>query len=1056
MTTTDAGDATTRGPIAWFARNPVAANLLLLFLIIGGLIAGRHLAVQLYPHVDLRAITVTVPAPGSSPTEVEEDINRRIEEAIVGLRGVERVVGTATEGLGRLRVELEAFADPDTVLNDVQNAVDGIENFPPLNAERPEVELQRVAIEVLTLAVSSSRASEELLRFAAEDVRDELLALPSVSQVTLLGTRDREITIELSEEELRRHNLSIAQISRIVRRASLNLTFGELRTEAGGVVLHTVAKRRTGAEFKNIPLITQLSGAIVTLGDVATIRDGFVDEEIVSQVNGRSTVFVRVNAVEQQSVVEIGDEVRKWLADHEAPDSITVGIWNDRASPALDRLREITRNGVLGALLVFLVLVLVFDLRVATWITVGIPLSFLGSLIFFGAFDLTLNIGTVFAFFLLIGIVVDDSVVVGESIAAERESGKSAPEAAISGARAMVGPITVGAATTMLAFVPLLFVTSGGYQLTNVFPYVAFFVLLVSLIESFFVLPAHLSHERPWSLPPLSDIQSRVDGLIDRARDSIVAPSVARAVQHPWLTLAIGAVVVLIAVLLIRSDNVRVVIIDQDALASDSIQADLHLPAGAPFERTLAAAERFAQAARSINDQLDGTSIRSVAVIAGNLSATRTADIGRNRSNVATVRVHLNPRPVRTASPRDIERVWRRNVGDTSGLENVEFQSTRVKAKPAVSYALKHPDTEVLRNAAAELKASLATVPGVFGISDSLSAGKRHFEIQLTRAGLAAGLTPAGIGAQLRASFHGVEVQRIQRGREEVRVVVRYPAHRRQSLGELANERIHRPAHGGVRSGRRGRDRGAPGGGEVPLSTVATLTEKRELTTLTRIDGKKAAFVEARTDAVVTTPRQARQEVGERILPGLLAKYPGLKIDPDGGARDEKQLLGTLALLVPLVLLAMYALMAGFLRSYWKPLVAVVGIPISFAGAVLTHWILGWDFAAMSLFGIVAVGGIIVNDALVLLDRYNHLRRENEVIPAIAAASAATRHRFRAVVLTSLTTVVGLSPLLYERSDELIFLVPFVVSMLGGLVLSTVFILFLLPALVMIVDGRNE
>ncbi len=1054
MSTTDAGSgAAERGPIAWFARNPVAANLLLLFLIIGGMIAGRHLAVQLYPYFDLRAITVTVPAPGSSPKEVEEDINRRIEEAIVGLRGVKRVVGTATEGRGQLRVELETFADPDTVLNDVQNAVDGIENFPPLNAERPEVELHRFAIEVLTLAVSSSHASENELRLAAENARDELLALSSVSQVTLLGTRDREITIELSEEELRRHNLSIAQISRIVRRASLNLTFGELRTDAGGVVLQTITKRRTGDEFKDIPLITRLGGAIVTLGDVATIRDGFVDEEIVSEVNGQSTVFVRVDAVEQESVVEIGEEIKLWLADHRAPGNITVSIWNDRAAPALDRLQEIIRNGILGALLVFLTLVLVFDLRVATWITIGIPMSFIGSLIFFGAADMTLNIGTIFAFFLLIGIVVDDSVVVGESIAAERESGKSAADAAISGARAMVGPITVGAATTMLAFVPLLFVTSGGYQLTTVFPYVALFVLLVSLVESFFVLPAHLSHDRPWSLSPLSDIQGRVDGLIDRTRDYVVAPSVARAVQHPWLTLAIGAVVVLIGVLLLRSDNVRVVIIDQDALASDSIQADLHLPAGTPFEQTLAAAERFAAAARSINDQLDGTSIKSVAITAGNQSAVRTADIRANRSNIASVRIHLNPRPARTASPRDIERAWRRNVGDTSELESVEFQSTRVKSNPPVSYALKHPDTDVLRTAATELKASLATVPGVFGISDSLSAGKRHFEIQLTRAGKAAGLTPAGIGAQLRASFHGVEVQRIQRGREEVKVVVRYPAERRQSLGDLASERIHRPAGG---NGRRGRDRGASGGGEVPLSTVATLTEKRELTTLTRIDGKQAAFVDARTDAVVTTPRQARREVRERIIPGLLAKYPGLKVEPDGAAREERELLGTLGLLVPIVLLAMYALMAAFLRSYWKPLVAVVGIPISFAGAVLTHWILGWDFAAMSLFGIVAVGGIIVNDALVLLDRYNYLRRESDMIPAIAAASAATRHRFRAVLLTSLTTVVGLSPLLYERSDELIFLVPFVVSMLGGLVLSTIFILFLLPALVMIVDGRYE
>ncbi len=1057
MSTHDAGSGggATTGLIAWFARNPVAANLVMLFLIIGGLIAGRSLAVQLYPYFDLRTITVTVPAPGSSPKEVEEDINRRIEEALVGLQGVKRVVGTATEGLGLLRVELGAFSDADAILDDVQNAVDSIENFPPPNAENPEIEIRRIVLEVLTLAVSSSNATEDHLRRAAENVRDELLALPSVSQVTLLGTRDREITIELSEEELRRHNLSMAQVTRLVRRASINLTFGELRTESGGVVLHTVAKRRTGAAFADIPLITRLSGAVVSLGDVATIRDGFVDEDVVSRVNGTPTVFVRVDAPRQASVVDIGDEIAAWLAQREETGNIDVGIWNDRAAPALDRLSEILRNGVLGALLVLLILVLVFDLRVAVWVAVGIPLSFLGSLIFFGAADLTLNMGTLFAFFLLIGIVVDDSVVVGESIATERASGKNPLEAAISGARLMVGPITVGAATTMLAFVPFLFVTTGNYQITNVFPYVAFLVLAISLIESFFVLPAHLSHPKPWSLSPLKEIQDWAQGLIDRARETVVAPSVAWAVEYPWRTLTVGVIIVLIGAMLLRSDQVRVIILDRDTIHSDSIQADLHLPAGTPFETTLATAERFADAAQAANDHLGGTSVKSVALVAGNLMRIRTADIrhNNNQSHMASVRVHLHPYPIRAISPRDIERAWRESVGDTTALEKVEFRSARVQTKPTVSYALTHPDPDVLKQAADELTAALATIPGVFGISNTLSDGKRHFEIQLTRAGKAAGLTPLGIGAQLRANFHGMEIQRIQRGREEIKVMVRYPAERRRSLRELARERIHRPSDASARRGRIGDDRP---GGEVPLSAVAELTERRELTTLTRIDGKRAAFVEARTDSVVVTPRQARREVRDRILPGLRTDHPGLKIEPDGGARDEQELLGTMGVLVPIVLLAMYGLIAAFLRSYWKPLVAVVGIPVAFAGAVLSHWVLGWAFSAMSLFGIIALSGILVNDALVLLDRYNQLRRENDMVPAIAAASAATRQRFRAVLLTSLTTVVGLSPMLYERSDELISLVPFVVSMLGGLVFSTIFILFLLPALVMIADGRNE
>ena len=1027
------------GLIAYFAGNPVAGNLLMLFLIAGGVIAGLQLPVQHSPELDLRTVMVTVAAPGSSPREVEEDINRRIEESVVGLAGVARVVAVASEGLGRIEIELATFADADVVLDDVKTAVDAIENFPPAIAEQPEVELKRAALEVMTLAVTSPVVSDDRLRTAAEGVRDELLALPSISQVVLRGTRDREITIELSEEELRRNDLSISEVANIARRASLNLTFGELRTEAGGVVLHTVAKRRVGEEFEDIPLITRLDGTIVTLGDVATIRDGFVDQDVITTVDGDPAVLVRVNASERQSIAEVADEIRSWRSSYVAPDGVSVETWNDRARSAIDRISNVVSNAIIGTVLVFLCLVLVFDLRVAVWITVGILLSFVGALLFFDLAELTLNLGTIFALFLLVGVVVDDAVVVGESIAAERARGMSALAAAISGARAMVGPITVGVFTTIIALLPFLFVTAGVYQIVSVIPYVALFVLGVSLIEAFFILPAHLSHERPWSLSPLSDIQCWVAAFLDRFRDNVVAPAVSWSIRHVWWTLGIGIVVVLIALVLLRSESVRVIIMNEGAYGADMVQADLHLPVGSPFEETLAVADRFVDAAGMINDQLEGTSVESVSIVIGNLASTQTHDEVINNSHLASIRLHLEDQPVRVASPEEIEQAWRLTVGDVSGLERVEYQTSALRRQPNVAYAIQHEDADTLGEAAAELRARMADVPGLYEISDSLSLGKRHLQIDITPAGHAAGLTPAAIGKQLRANFHGLEVQRIQRGREEIKVMVRYPAERRRSLQELASERIFRP-----------------GGGEVPLSMVAQLTERRELATMTRIDGKQTARVSAHADLAVVTPGQARRALAEEVIPGMVASYPGLRVDVDGTARDERRMLETLGTLVPVVLLAMYALMAAFLRSYWKPLVAVAGLPMAFAGAVFSHWVLGWDFTAMSIFGVLAVGGVIVNDALVLLDRYNILRREDEMLPAVAAASGAARHRFRAVLLTSLTTVLGLSPLLYERSDELVFLVPFVVSMLGGLAFSTVFVLFLLPTLVMIVEGRRE
>ncbi len=1046
MSMTDAGPAVQpsptglrSGPIAYFAGNPFAANLLMILLIVGGVLSGLQLIVQYYPEFEARRAIVSVPYPGASPQEIEEDVNRRIEEAVIGLPGVERVVSTASQGIGKVTAEMATFADADAVLNDLQSAIDGIENFPPVRAKRPDIQLLKVTHEVMTLAVVSSGLSEDGLRLAAEDLRDRVLELPFVSQVFLEGTRDRQITIELSEVELRRHSLSIGEVSRSVRQESLNLTMGELRTDTGSVVLQTVAKGSVGRDFEDIPLITQLDGTIVTLGDVATIRDGFVDEDIITEVNGHPAVLVRIDATEQQSVIELADDIRDFLAGYESPEGVSVTIWNDNASPIFDRLLEIVKNGVIGTILVFVSLILVFDLRIAIWMTVGIPLSFVGSLLFFEAADLTLNLGTIFGFFLLVGIVVDDSVVVGESIASERDKGKDALDAAISGARAMVGPLTISALTTILAFLPFLFITSPAFQIVNVFPYVAIFVLFVSLLAAFFILPAHLSHGKRWSLSPLSDVQNHVSGWLDEVRDQVVAPAASWALRNVGLSIAGALLVLVAAVLLLGSNAVRIVLYDENLSSTDNVQADIYLPVGAPFEETLAAADRFVEAAHTINDRLDGAAVDAVSMIVGNIGTEWQIKTLLNSSHLASVRLHLGDQADRNASPPEVERAWREAVGPVANLEKAEFRSGRIPARPNVSYSLKHDDIETLRSAAADLRAGMADMPGIYGIHDDLAPGKRHFEIELTPAGKAAGLTPSLIGKQLRSAFHGADVQRIQRGREEIDVVIRYPAERRRSLSELARERIQRP-----------------GGGEIPLSLVANITEKREPASLTRIDAKRAARVNGRADVAVITPIQARRQVQDHIIPDLLAKYPGLVVEVEAGARDEGEMLETLAVLVPIVLIAIYALIASFLRSYWKPVVAVVGIPIAFAGAIVSHWILGWDLTTMSIFGMIAVGGVVVNDALVLLDRYNAIQRENAMMPAVAAVAAATRQRFRPVFLTTLTTLLGLSPLLYERGDELIAFVPFVVSMLGGLTFSTLSILFVLPALVMIAAGRHE
>ena len=734
--------------------------------------------------------------------------------------------------------------------------------------------------------------------------------------------------------------------------------------------------------------------------------------------------------------------IRDALVDYPVPQDVAVTVWDDRSNPVANLLLTVVQNGLAGVVLVFVCLVVMFDLRVAFWIGFGIPLSFVGALLFFGSADLTFNVLTIFALFMLVGIVVDDAVVVGENIAAERENGRGALEAAIVGARGVVSPISVGVLTTVVAFIPFLFFAAGTLQLLRVIPYVVFFVLLISLVEAFFILPAHLSHERQWSVPPLSDLQARVRLWMNHMSDRVVVPVVSWAVRHTFATIAGGVAVVLAALLLLRADVVRMVTFEKANFA-EYIQADLSLPVGTPFAATVAAAERFAEAGYAINRQLDGTSVDRISIIAGNTSVSprerRQGTRASNRSHLASVRLHLSDRPTREASPDRIERAWRRNVGDVSGLEGVVFRRGAFGVPPGVAYSLEHDDPGVLLEATTELRTYLENLGGLYEITDSLSQGKRHFDIAMTEAGYAAGLTPADIAGQLRANFHGLEVQRIQRDRDEVKVMVRYPPERRRSLSELTSERIQRA-----------------GGGEVPLSMVARITETRDFATRTRIDGKQAALLSARADSAVITSIQARALVEENVIPGLVARFPGIRINADQGARAEAAMYDTLGVLVPIVLIVMYALMAGFLRSYWKPIVAVAGIPMALAGAVFAHWVLGWNFTAVSLFGVIGVSGIIVNDALVLLDRYNRIRRERAGLPAIAAVAAASQHRFRAVVLTTVTTLLGLSPLLYERADELVFLVPLVVSMFGGLVFSTLFTLVFLPTLVMVVEGRRE
>jgi len=1037
------------GLIGFFARNHVAGNLLMLLFLAGGLYTVVDVDVRNLPALEPRTISITVPYPGATAAEVEEEITRRVEENVLVLDGVAGVTSMATESLGTVTVDLQVFASAASVLDDVRTAVERIERFPPSDADQPEIELTKPTRTNVTVAVASSTLSEDELRRSAEQVLEDLLALPEVSLVVPFAVPAREISIEVSEEALREHGLTISTVAREVRQSSLNISSGEIRTDAGGLMLRTHAKRLRGEDFLDIVVLSRDDGTIVQLGDVATVRDTFEDVDVVTRVDGRPAVLLNVNRDVDQEPREIAGAVKRMIAGYDAPAGADVLVWDDRTRTLGARLGWLVSGGLLGFALVFVLLSLVFDFRIAVWVAVGVPTSFLGACLFFPAFDMSINIMTIFGLILVIGIVVDDAVVVGESIASEHENGVGGVRAAIAGARSVLAPVVVGVLTTMVAFAPLLFTYGGVGQLMNILPVVVFLVLSVSLIEAFLILPSHLAGGGRWSHWPLAAIQARSRAWLANFRDARMVPAISWAVRRPYATIAISTAFVVGALLLFAGGAVRFVFFE--SLPSDRVEADVTFPTGTPFEATLAAAEQIAQAGRAASD-LAGDPVRSVSVIAGHhlrVNSLGGDAAGRYGSHLATVALHLRDESERSLSPKAFERLWRRLAGDIPGAESVRFISTEGSISlPGVSYALVHPDDDSLARATAELRGALDDMPAVFQLEDSLVVGKPQYDIELSELGKTAGLTPGGLAAQLRARFFGDEVQRLQRGRDEIKVMVRYPEERRHRVSELMNERISRTAArgGGV----------APGdNAQVPLYLVADISETRGYRTLTRMDGIRAAEVKARIDTDISTPRRVAAELSEAVLPMLLDRYPGLRVEPLGQAKEQADVQEVLAYTIPLALLVMYILIAVQFRSYAQPFIVLAAMPFGMAGAIIGHWVLGYDVSIVSVFGVLAVAGVVMNDTLVLMDRYNKIRASSEM-PAIAAVSAAARQRFRPIVLTTATTVVGVLPILLFKAEVTQNLVPMIVSLVFGMITATFGILLFTPAVLLVAEGLRE
>ena len=581
------------GLIGYFVNNSVAANLVMGLLLAGGFIAGLGLTAQVFPTIDPGIVTVTVPYPGATPSEVEESITRRVEEAVFGIDGVKKVVSKASENSGTITIELKDFVDDAQVRDDVEAAVEGLADFPPEEAEQPEVKRADTVSEVITLFVASE-LGEKSLRAGAENLSEELLALPTVTLVSLVGARDYEISIEVSEEASRQYNISINEIAAAIRKSSINLSSGELRTDAGDLLLRTNNKGKSGKDFADIVLRASADGSILRLEDVAVIRDEFANVDLIQEYNGRKSLFVKVEKSEAEDALEIAAEVKSFLTDYQPRAGLDIGIWEDQSEILQQRLNLLVRNGVLGFALVFLFLVIMLDLRLALWVAMGVPISFLGAFLFFEPFGVNINMISLFGLIIVLGVVVDDAVVVGENIITEQESMGPGTASTLKGVAGVSSPVTVGVLTTMAAFAPLLFVTGTFGQILGAVPIVVIVVLTISLIEVFFILPSHLAHGKPWSRGLLASIQAAVGTKILHFRDQIMVPAVAACVKRRYLTLLGGIGFLLLAGSLISSGAVRFIFFPD--LESDSIRASLKFPVGTPFETTETAARRIVSA----------------------------------------------------------------------------------------------------------------------------------------------------------------------------------------------------------------------------------------------------------------------------------------------------------------------------------------------------------------------------------------------------------------------------------------------------------------------------
>lgn len=1016
-----------RGPISWMVHNRVTPNLLMIFLLLGGLFMTTRIKQEVFPEFDLDMVTVRVAYTGASPEEIEQGIILAVEEAIRGLDGVKELTATASEGSATVNAELEEGVDQQKVYQDIKQEIDRITTFPE-DAEEPQVTLATHRREVLAIDLYGD-VPEMALRETADQVRDRLLQNSDITQVDLAGVRDYEIHVEVPQARLRAYGLTLAGIAQTINNASTELPGGSVDTAGGDILLRMKDRRDWAKEFARIPIVTTADGSVVYLEDIANVREGFEDSDQSAAYNGHRCIGIDVYRVGDQTPMGVAGAVRKAMGDIERdlPSGIAWNISHDQSEVYQQRLELLLKNGFMGLALVLVVLGLFLEFKLAFWVTMGIPTAFLGSLLFLPVMGVSINMISMFAFIVALGIVVDDAIVAGENIYEYQQQGMGFSKAAILGARDVAMPIAFSILTNVVAFLPLSFIPGVMGKIWKIIPLVVITIFLISWAESLLILPGHLAHaKRRLAARPLNWLQCRQQGFtrqVARFINRVYGPFLDLCIR--WRTLTVSLCLVALIVVISYAFSGRIGMILMPRVESDQAEVTAVLPVGSPMDKVEAVQKRLSVAMEKVADENGGDRL-----LKGIFS--------KIDENQVEMKAYLTDSGVRPLSTGQVTRLWRQKLGPVTGLESILFESDGggPGSGAALTVELSHSDIHVLDQASSALANRLAGFANVKDIDDGYTPGKQQLDFSITPEGQSLGLTSAEVARQVRNAFTGAEALSQQRGRNEVTVRVRLPESERTSEYNVENLMIRTPA-----------------GSFVPLLEIADVQRGRAYTTISRRDARRTVTVSANVEPIGETG-QVQAALNSTILPELARTYPGLAYGYQGKQADMQESMQSLIGGFVLAILAVYFLLAIPFRSYTQPLIVMIAIPFGIVGAVLGHLLMGYNLSLMSMMGIVALSGVVVNDSLVLIDYANRRRREGT--GPMEAIRVAGLRRFRPIVLTTLTTFGGLAPMIFETSRQARFMIPMALSLGFGILFATVITLILVPCLYLLIEDAHQ